>query len=155
MFEVRLKSLARLGMLLVLAVSMLPIMISYANVPSVSSMEIEARGEATFLILEVKHSSPTSTHFVSTAEVEVGDENVIHLDLVPQTSGTFTIEVELESIPETIRARVDCTNHGWSPWKTLTAEDKNGGGGIPGFPVAAVAAGLITASLLLRRARER
>ena len=151
----RFKSLTRLGMLLVLAASMLPIMIGYANVPTVLSMEIETRGEAIFLIMEVTHSSPTSTHFVSTAEVEVGDETVIHLDLVPQTSRTFTIEVELESMAESIRARVDCTNHGWSSWKTFTTEDKKSGGGIPGFPIEAVTAGLITALFLLRSTHKR
>lgn len=148
------KRLARLGMLLVLASSMLPVIIGYANVPTVSNMEIETRGEAKFLIIEVAHSSPTSTHFVATAEVEIGDESVIHLDLVPQTSGTFTIEVELEAMAESIRARVDCTNHGWSSWKRLPTEDKDNGGGIPGFPIEAVAAALITARFLLRRTRE-
>ena len=151
----RFKSLTRLGMLLVLAVSMLPVMIGYANVHTVLSMEIETRGAAIFLIMEVTHSSPTSTHFVSTAEVEVGDETVIHLDLVPQTSRTFTIEVELESMAESIRARVDCTNHGWSTWKILSTDDDDSRGGIPGFPIEAAAVGLMAASFLLRRARER
>ncbi len=150
----RLMSLARLGMLLVLAASMFPVMIGFANVPSVLRMEIETRGEATFLVMEVTHSSPTSTHFVATAEVEVGDETVIHLDLVPQTTGTFTIEVELESVAESIRARVTCTTHGWSSWRTLSTGDKDRGGGIPGFPIEAVAAALITARFLLRRTRE-
>jgi desulfoferrodoxin (superoxide reductase-like protein) len=143
-------------MLLILAVSMIPVMISYANVPTVLSTEIETRGEDTILVIEVTHSNPTSTHFVGTAEIEVGDESVIHLDLVPQTSGAFTIEVKLETMVESTRARVSCTTHGWSPWKSLTTDDKkNGGGGIPGFPIAAVAVGLITVSLLLRRASER
>lgn len=149
----RLKSLARLGMLLVLAASMLPVMIGYANVPTVLSMEVETRGEDAFLIMEVSHSSPTSTHFVGTAEVEVGDESVIHLDLVPQTSGTFTIEVELESVAESIRARVSCTTHGWSSWRRLSTNGR--GGGIPGFPVEAVAAGILAAGLLLRRVLKR
>jgi len=152
---VRLKSLARLGLLLVLATSMLPVMIGYANVPPVMRMEIETRGEATFLIMEVAHSSPTSTHFVGTAEVEVGDESVIHLDLVPQTSGTFTIEVELESMAESVRARVSCVTHGWSSWRRLSTGDQGRGGGIPGFPVEAVAAGILAAGLLLRSALKR
>ena len=142
-------------MLLVLAISMFPIMIGYANVPSVLSMEIDTRGEAIFLIMEVTHSSPTSTHFVATAEVEVGDDSVIHLDLVPQTSATFTIEVELEAMAESIRARVSCTNHGWSSWKALSTEDEDTGGGIPGFPLEAAAIGLMAASFLLRRAGEQ
>jgi len=142
-------------MLLVLAISMFPIMIGYANVPSVLSMEIDTRGEATFLIMEVTHSSPTSTHFVATSEVEVGDDSVIHLDLVLQTSATFTIEVELEAMAESIRARVSCTNHGWSSWKALSTEDEDTGGGIPGFPLEAAAIGLMAASFLLRRSRER
>jgi desulfoferrodoxin (superoxide reductase-like protein) len=151
---VNLKNLARIGMLLVLAMSMFPVMIGYANVPTVLSMEIETRGEATFLIMEVAHSSPTSTHFVSTAEVEVGDESVIHLDLVPQTSGTFTIEVELETMAESIRARFSCTNHGWSSWRRLSTDDQDRGGGIPGFPVEAVVVGIAVAGLLLRRSLE-
>ena len=146
----RLKSLTRVGMLLVIAISIVPIMIVYANVPTVLSMEIETRGEDTFLIIEVAHSSPTSTHFVGTAEVEVGDESVIHLDLVPQTSGTFTIEVELESLAESIRARVSCTTHGWSSWRRLIIEDQDRGGGIPGFPVEAIALGLLVFGYKLR-----
>ncbi len=155
MFDVRLRSLARIGMLLVLAASMFPVMIGYANVPTVMIMEIETRGEDNFLILEVTHSSPTATHFVGTAEVEVGDESVIHLDLVPQTAGTFTIEVELESVAESIRARVSCTTHGWSSWRALSTDGQDRGGGIPGFPVEAVAAGIIAAGVLLRRALKR
>ncbi len=151
----RLRSLARIGMLLVLAVSMFPVMIGYANVPTVMSMELETRGENTFLIMEVSHSSPTATHFVSTAEVEVGDESIILLDLVPQTSGTFTIEVELESVAESIRARVSCTTHGWSSWRKLSTDGQGQGGGIPGFPVEAVAAGILAAGLMLRRALKR
>ena len=151
----RLRSLARLGMLLILAVSMFPVKIGYANVPTVMSMELETRGDDSFLIMEISHSSPTSTHFVGTAEVEVGDESVIHLDLVPQTSGTFTIEVELETVAESLRARVSCTTHGWSSWRRLSTEAEGQGGGIPGFPVEAVAAGIIAAGLLLRRALER
>ena len=151
----RLKSLARIGMLLVLAASMFPVMIGYANVPTVMSMEIETRGEDTFLIMEVSHSSPTPTHFVGTAEVEVGADSVIHLDLVPQTSGTFTIEVELESVAESIRARVSCTTHGWSSWRRLSTDGQGQGGGIPGFPVEAIAAGILAAGLMLRRALKR
>ena len=151
----RLKRLARLGMLLLLAVSMFPVMIGYANVPSILSMEIETRGEDIFLIMEVSHSSPTTGHFVNTAEVEVGDETVIHLDLVSQTSRTFTIEVELETMAENIRARVSCNNHGWSSWKALSTEDEDTGGGIPGFPIAAATVGLMAARFLLRRSRER
>ena len=151
----RLRSLARLGMLLILAVSMLPVMIGYANVPTVMSMELETRGDDSFLIMEISHSSPTSTHFVGTAEVEVGDDSVIHLDLVPQTSGTFIIEVELESVAESIRARVSCTTHGWSSWRRLSTDGQGQGGGIPGFPVEAIAAGILTAGLMLRRALRR
>jgi desulfoferrodoxin (superoxide reductase-like protein) len=142
-------------MLLVLVASMFSVMIGYANVPTVLSLEIETRGEDNFLIMEVAHSSPTSTHFVATAEIEVGDESVIHLDLIPQTSGTFTIEVEIETMAESIRARVSCTNHGWSSWRTLSTDNKGRGGGIPGFPFEAVAAALITARFLLRRTHER
>ncbi len=151
----RLKSLARLGVLLVLAMSILPVTISYANVPTVLSMEIETRGEDTILVMEVTHSNPTPTHFVGTAEVEVGEESVIHLDLVPQTSGTFITEVELESMAEVIRARVDCTTHGWSSWRKLSTGDQDRGGGIPGFPAEAVAAGILAAGLMLRRALKR
>ena len=151
----RLRSLARLGMLLILAVSMFPVKIGYANVPTVMSMELETRGDDSFLIMEISHSSPTSTHFVGTAEVEVGDESVIHLDLVPQTSGTFIIEVELESVAESIRARVSCTTHGWSSWRRLSTDGQGQGGGIPGFPVEAIAAGILTAGLMLRRALKR
>ena len=138
-------------MLLVLAVSILPVTIGYANVPTVLSMEIETRGEDTILVMEVTHSNPTPTHFVGTAEVEVGEESVIHLDLVPQTSGTFTIEVELESMAEVIRARVDCTTHGWSSWRSLSIDDKKGGGGISGFPYLSIVLGLVIAGLLYDR----
>jgi hypothetical protein len=100
--------------------------------------------------MEVTHSSPTSTHYVSTVEVEVG-EDVIRLSFAPQTQSTFTFEVELESIPKTIRARVDCTTHGWSSWKKLTTDTEEGkGGGIPGFPSISTALGLIMGLLIIK-----
>ena len=142
-------------MLFILASSMVPVIFIYANVPTLLSLELETRGEATFLLLEVSHSNPTSTHFVSTAEIEVGDKSVIHLDLVSQTEKTFTIEVELESKTEGIRARVSCTNHGWSSWRAFS-EDSNGkGGGIPGFSIGAVTAGIFAVGLLLWHSRKR
>ena len=142
-------------MLFVLASSMVPVIFVYANVPTVLSLEIETRGEATFLLLEVSHSNPTSTHFVSTAEIEVGDETVIHLDLVSQTEKTFTIEVELESKADRVRARFSCTTHGWSSWRALSADSNEREGGIPGFSIGAVTAGIFAVGLLLRHTRKR
>ena len=142
-------------MLFVLASSMVPVIFVYANVPTVLSLEIETRGEATFLLLEVSHSNPTSTHFVSTAEIEVGDETVIHLDLISQTENTFTIEVELESKADRVRARFSCTTHGWSSWRAFSADSNGRGGGIPGFSIGTVTAGIFAVGLLLWRARQR
>jgi len=126
-------------------VSLLPVIISYANVPSMLNIKIEISGDSTILLLEVAHSNPTSIHFVNVVEVEIGDE-LSSLTLEPQTSGTFTVEVETDSIPETLRARAKCTTHGWSQWRRFTTGTDNGSGsGIPGFPMESILLGLITA----------
>jgi hypothetical protein len=145
-------SIMRLGMLMVILVSLLPVIISYANVPSMLNIKIEISGDSTILLLEVAHSNPTSTHFVNVVEVELGDEE-LSLTLEPQTSGSFTVEVEVDSIPETLRARSKCTTHGWSQWRRFTTDTENGGGGgIPGFPIESIVLGLITALIVYRYA---
>ena len=142
----------RLGMLMVVFVSLLPVIISYANVPSMLNIKIEISGDSTILVLDVAHSNPTSTHFVNVVEIENGDDE-LSLTLEPQTSGSFTVEVEVDSIPETLRARAKCTTHGWSQWRRFTTDTENGGGGgIPGFPIESIVLGLITALIVIRYA---
>ena len=139
-------------MLMVILVSLLPVIISYANVPSMLNIKIEISGYSTILILEVAYSNPTSTHFVNVDEVDFSDEE-FSLTLEPQTSGTFTVEFEVDSTPETLRARAKCTTHGWSQWRRFTITTENGGGGgIPGFPIESIVLGLITALIVYRYA---
>jgi desulfoferrodoxin (superoxide reductase-like protein) len=142
----------KLGILMIILVSLLPVIIIYANVPSMLNIKIEISGDSNILLIEVAHSNPTSTHFVNVVELEIGDEQ-LSLNLEPQTSGTFTVEVEIDSIPETLRARAKCTTHGWSQWRSFTTDsDNGGGGGIPGFPMVSIMLGFITALIAYRYA---
>ena len=83
-----------------------------ANVPSV--LQISVVGDKT--IAEIRHSAPSSSHFVETVEV-----------------------------------RAKCITHGWSNWTSFGVEEPtDDGGGIPGFPLLSVLAGVALLMLLQR-----
>lgn len=82
-----------------------PLAVIPANVPTVISLEKVKRGDDDVLIIEVSHSSPSSSHYIDSVEVEV-DERVFTVeDLGEQSSTVFTVEHILESSGTGIRVR--------------------------------------------------
>jgi hypothetical protein len=146
---------SRLGLMAFLVLSLLPTLIVYADVPTVVELELETRGEDTVLVIRVRHSSPSQTHYVDEIEVEV-DGKVGKIERDSQSATTFTVEHTVDSEAADIRVRAHCTNHGWSRWKSLeTGEPTEDGGGIPGFPIEATTIGLAMGAVLLWIARRQ
>jgi hypothetical protein len=146
---------SRLGLMVFLVLSLIPTLIVYADVPTVVELELETRGEDTVLVIRVRHSSPSQTHYVDEIEVEV-DGKVEKIERDSQSATTFTVEHTVDSEAADIRVRAHCTNHGWSRWKSLeTGEPTADGGGILGFPVEATAIGLAIGAVLLWVARRQ
>ncbi|MGD2142129.1 MAG: hypothetical protein PVH79_01460 [Candidatus Bathyarchaeota archaeon] len=143
------KHVSRLGLMAFLIICLIPALIAYADVPTVVELELETRGEDSVLIIQVRHSSPSGTHYVDVVEVEV-DETVEKLELDPQSTTTFDIEHSVDADVVEIRTRAHCTNHGWSRWKSLeTEEPTNGSGGIPGFPIESIILGIVISVVIL------
>lgn len=110
--------------LLILVLTTLPSMTHVsADLPSVITVTMTTEDEAA-IDMEIRHSSPTSTHHVDTIEVEINGALEEITDLEPQNSTIFTYRYNLgkvENEPE-IRARARCTVHGWSGWAVLEEE---------------------------------
>lgn len=65
-----------------------------ADVLSVLGIEPWTSGTDTVLNITVRHSFPTSSHYVNKVEVET-DENVIGVDLTPQSTVTFVVQYNM------------------------------------------------------------
>jgi desulfoferrodoxin (superoxide reductase-like protein) len=117
-------------------------MVTYANVPTVLSLEEIERGDDDVLVIEVSHSSPSSSHYIDSVEIEVDDQVYTLEDLGGQSATVFTVEHVLGSPEADVRVRAHCNLHGWSQWTQLGEEPADTGGGIPGFGYAAILLGL-------------
>jgi desulfoferrodoxin (superoxide reductase-like protein) len=136
------------ALMVLLCLSSIPL--AYADVPSVLEISREEEGGNTFLVIEVRHGSPTSSHYVDVIEVEVDGEVEKLDDLEPQASTRFEERYAVDPDAE-IRVRAHCNVHGWSRWAGEEEGEPVGGGGIPGFPHESVALGAALVLLLLRR----
>ncbi len=125
----------------------------YANVPTVLSLEEAKRGEDDVLVIEVSHSSPSSSHYIDSIEVEAGEQVYTIEDLDVQSTTVFTVEHVLESSGTGVRVRAHCNVHGWSQWTQLGDEPTAQSTGIPGFGYAAMFIGL-TVYLVASRLRK-
>lgn len=145
----------KLGLVLLLMLSMLSIQLVNADVPTVTSLEITTATEGDTLSVTIRHSGPTNNHYVSNVEVKIG-ENVEEFELDPQSTVIFTEEF---TIPDdgAVEVRAFCNLHGWSDWVSSEVETEEPvlideePSGIPGFPLVAVGFGL--AALMLNRDR--
>ncbi len=128
--------------------SILTVTIARADVPSVIQINV-VEGK---IMVEIRHSSPSSSHYVETVEVRV-DGEVYEIDLEPQTETVFEVEVELDDVGLTfIEVRAKCISHGWSNWASYGVEEPtDDAGGIPGFPMLSVLAGVALIMLLQRK----
>ena len=127
--------------------SLLSVTTVRADVPSV--LQIRVVGDKT--IAEIRHSAPSSSHFVETVEVRIGD-NVYEIDLDPQTETVFEVDILFDDVDLTyFEVRAKCITHGWSNWTSFGVEEPtDDGGGIPGFPLLSVLAGVALLMLLQR-----
>lgn len=125
--------------------SLLSVTIVRADVPSVLQIDV-VDGK---IIAEIRHSSPSSSHYVETVEVRI-DDNVYKINLDPQSEVVFEVEVLLDDVDLTyFEVRAKCISHGWSNWASYGVEEPtDDAGGIPGFPVLSVLAGVALLMLL-------
>ena len=132
-----------------LLISILSVNIVKADVPSVLQINV-VEGK---IIAEIRHSSPSSSHYVETIEVRIGSD-VYKIDLDPQSETVFEVEVLLDDVELTyFEMRAKCTTHGWSSWASNGVEEPTDeSGGILGFPVLSVITG-VTLVLLIQKTR--
>lgn len=93
-----------------------------ADVPTVLDIEATKEGDNTVLEIEIRHSDPTSTHYIDVIEVEV-NERLDRVDgLDPQTTTIFTYNHDIGTVEyEAVRVRAHCNLHGWSSWTAMGA----------------------------------
>jgi len=95
----------------------------FGDVPTVIKIEALKEGGKTIFEIEIRHSSPSSSHYVDVIEVEVNERLDRVTDLEPQTSTTFMYKHDIGSVQYgNIRVRVHCNIHGWSGWESLDGE---------------------------------
>ncbi len=130
-----------------LLASLLSVTIVRADVPSVLQINV-VDGK---IIAEIRHASPSSSHFVETVEVRI-DGEVYTIDLDPQAETVFEVEIVLDDVDLTFfEVRAKCISHGWSNWASYgVQEPTDDAGGIPGFPMLSILAGAALVMLLQR-----
>ena len=70
----RLKVLVYVGLLATVFLLSPSVAFVFADVPSVLELTTEKDGGDNFLVIEVRHSSPTSSHYVDIIEIEIDGE---------------------------------------------------------------------------------
>ena len=145
----RLRGLAFGVMLLFVLACTHSVIVAYADVPSVIGLSREEEGGDTVLVIEVRHGSPSSSHYVDAIEVEVDGKVEKTTDLEPQTSTRFKEKFVISAGAKNIRVRARCNVHGWSSWVSEEKEEPSGSKGIPGFPYVSIVLGVMTGILLL------
>lgn len=128
--------------------SMLSVTIVRADVPSVLQINVVEDK----IMVEIRHSSPSSSHYVETVEVRI-DGEVYEIELDPQTETVFEVEIMLDDVDLTyFEVRAKCISHGWSNWSSYGVEESSDNpGGIPGFPLLSVLAGVTLLMLLQKK----
>jgi hypothetical protein len=86
-----------------------------ADVPTVESIEPWTSETDTILNITIRHSSPTTSHYVDKIDIDGAVNNV---PLTPQSTATFVVQYNMGEVVNTpiIQARAHCTFHGWSGW---------------------------------------
>lgn len=127
---------------------MLSVTIVRADVPSVLQINVVEDK----IMVEIRHSSPSSSHYVETVEVRI-DGEVYEIELDPQTETVFEVEIMLDDVDLTyFEVRAKCISHGWSNWSSYGVEESSDNpGGIPGFPLLSVLAGVTLLMLLQKK----
>ena len=90
-----------------------------ADVPTLLNIEPWISGTETILNITVRHSAPTSSHYIDIIQVDV-DGTVNNVNLNSQSMNPFIVQYnvgELISEPS-LRIRAHCNLHGWGGWST-------------------------------------
>ena len=90
-----------------------------ADVPDIISVEPWTSGTETVLNITIRHSSPTTNHYIDVIQVEI-DSVVNNVQLNPQSENPFVVQYnmgELTTEPS-FRVRAHCNLHGWGGWSS-------------------------------------
>ena len=144
----RLKGFSYVSMVVLVFICIQSVVMVFADIPTVLEFKREKVGADNILNLEIRHSSPSSSHYVDIIEVEIDGKVQKVNDLEHQTSTTFTYKYNLgKSQPAQLRVRAHCNIHGWSQWRS--EEKEEGGRGIPGFPYVSIILGIVFGVIIL------
>jgi len=88
-----------------------------ADVPDVQMIENISQDSSGKIRLQIRHANPNSAHYIDQVEVDV-DGNIQQLNLQPQTTDPFIVELDLGTIQgnPNVRARTHCIIHGYGAW---------------------------------------
>jgi desulfoferrodoxin (superoxide reductase-like protein) len=132
--------------LLILLTLTIPAATVHANIPTVLSITRRTDSGNTLIDVVVNHSDPTTNHYISQINLDLDGTTQNFKDLPKPTTTQYTFTLNIGSAnPKTIKAQAVCNLHGPSSWYTEGAAVTTSGGGIPGYPLEAVAAGILTA----------
>jgi len=124
----------------------------FADVPSVKEISAVLNEELDLSFI-IKHSSPSSNHFIDKIQVDVDGDIQNFFNLTVQSLTEFNINVTIDvTEANEIQVRAHCTLHGWGTWTILTnngEEPADETGGIPGYPLESLILGIIIVGLLL------
>ncbi len=128
--------------------------------PTVRQIVGTQSGDDVLVTIEIRHSSPSSNHYVNRVEVQM-DGSTMTVELSSQSSVTFTVNAEFENDDlGKIRARALCTVHDWSEWvesasvgEDVASSDEESeepvNRGIPGYPAESILLGAMGVVFLL------
>lgn len=88
-----------------------------ADVPSVLNVDPWTNGTETILNITVRHSAPSSFHYIDTIQIDV-DGTIENVNLDPQSTNPFVTKYNLGEVSgePSARVRAHCTLHGWGSW---------------------------------------
>lgn len=130
----------------VMFLSVLPVFVVRANVPSVLS--VTRRTESGNLIVDVKvnHSQPSETHYISVINLDVDGTMRSFTELPKATLVEATYSLNLgQTSPKAIKAQATCNIHGPGTYLDEASVGNTTPGGIPGYPTEATIFGIVIA----------
>ena len=135
-----------------------PAAIVQANIPTVMSIARRTVNGGTLVDVTVNHSDPTTNHYIIQISLDLDGTTQTFTDLPKPTTTQFTFTLNISSAnPKMIKTQAVCNLHGSSSWYTEGAAVTTPSGGIPGYPVEAIAAGILIsiAAVFLLHMRAR
>jgi desulfoferrodoxin (superoxide reductase-like protein) len=144
-------------MLLVILTLTIPAATVRADIPSVLSITRRTDSGNTYIDVLVRHADPTANHYILQINLDLDGTTQTFKDLPKATTTQYTFTLNIGSAnPKTIKAQAVCNLHGPGSWYTEGAAVTTSSGGIPAYPIEAVAAGIliaVAAALVLGRRR--